>query len=85
MIKQSKSWKEFLKKMVELGYEIKYGKHIAFKHKDKERFTRAKTIGEDYIEDRLKRTHCRKCYSKNLYSEKRVGNIIDITNNEKAQ
>ena len=54
MIKQSKSWKEFLKKMVELGYEIKYGKHIAFKHKDKERFTRAKTIGEDYIEDRLK-------------------------------
>ena len=39
MIKQSKSWEEFLKKMVELGYEIKYGKRIAFKHKDKERFT----------------------------------------------
>jgi relaxase/mobilization nuclease family protein len=40
--------------MVELGYEIKHGKHIAFKPKDKQRFTRAKTIGEDYAEERLK-------------------------------
>lgn len=40
--------------MVALDYEIKYGKYIAFKHKDKERFTRAETIGEDYTEDRLK-------------------------------
>ena len=39
--------------MVELGYEIKHGKHIAFKPKDKQRFTRAKTIGEDYTEERL--------------------------------
>lgn len=49
MIKQSKDWDEFLKKMADLGYEIKHSKHIAFKHKDKERFTRAKTIGEDYM------------------------------------
>lgn len=33
MIKQSKDWDEFLKKMADLGYEIKYGKHIAFKPK----------------------------------------------------
>ena len=45
MIKQSKDWDDFLKKMAELGYEIKYGRHIAFKPKDKPRFTRAKTIG----------------------------------------
>ena len=50
-IKQSN---DCLKKMTALDYEIKYGKYIAFKHKDKERFTRAKTIGEDYTEDRLK-------------------------------
>ena len=50
MVKQSKDWDEFLKKMTELGYEIKYGKHIAFKPK----FTRSKTIGEDYTEERLK-------------------------------
>ena len=60
MIKQSKDWDEFLKKMADLGYEIKYGKHIAFKPKDKARFTRTKTIGEDYTEERLKRTNCRK-------------------------
>lgn len=54
LIKQSKDWEEFLKKMAELGYEIKHGKHIAFKPKDKQRFTRAKTIGEDYTEERLK-------------------------------
>jgi len=48
MIKQSKDWDEFLKKMDNLGYEIKYGKHIAFRPKGKARFTRAKTIGEDY-------------------------------------
>ena len=53
-IKQSKDWADFVKRMATLNYEIKYGKHIAFKHKDKERFTRAKTIGEDYTEDRLK-------------------------------
>ena len=40
--------------MAELGYEIKYGKHIAFKPTDKARFTRAKTIGEDYTEESLK-------------------------------
>lgn len=40
--------------MKELDYEIKNGKYIAFKHKDKKRFTRAKTIGEDYTEDKIK-------------------------------
>lgn len=54
MINQSEDWDEFLKKMDELSYEIKYGKHIAFKPKDKARFTEAKTIGEDYTEERLK-------------------------------
>lgn len=47
-IKQSKRWDDFLDKMTNLGYEIKHDKHIAFKHKDKERFTREKIIGDDY-------------------------------------
>lgn len=85
MIKQSKSWKEFLKKMVELGYEIKHGKHIAFKHKDKERFTRAKTIGEDYIEDRLKERIVENATQRIYAVKKRIGNIIDIANNEKIK
>lgn len=32
MIQQSKDWEEFLKKMVELGYEIKHGKHKLPQH-----------------------------------------------------
>lgn len=85
MIKQSKDWDEFLKKMTDLSYEIKYGKHIAFKHKDKERFTRAKTIGEDYTEERLKERISENANQKTFIIKKRVGNIIDIANNEKTQ
>lgn len=55
MINKSKSWEEFLENMKTLDYEIKFGKHIAFRHKDKQRFTRAKTIGEDYTEEKLKK------------------------------
>ena len=40
--------------MKKLDYEIKYGKHIAFRHKDKERFVRAYRIGDDYTKERLK-------------------------------
>ena len=85
MIKQSKNWDEFLNKMADLDYEIKYGKHIAFKHKDKERFTRAKTIGEDYTEARLKDRLLENENKKTFTVKKRIGNIIDIANNEKAQ
>lgn len=85
MIKQSNGWDEFLKKMADLGYEIKYGKHIAFKHKDKERFTRAKTIGADYTGEKLKERISESINQKTFAVKKRVGNIIDITNNEKAQ
>ena len=79
LIKQSKDWDEFLKKMAELGYEIKYGKHIAFKPKDKSRFTRAKTIGEDYTEKRIKNV----LQTKHL--SKRIGNVIGMNTNMKVK
>ena len=85
MINQSKDWDEFLKKMADLGYEIKHGKHISFKHKDKERFTRAKTIGEDYTEERLKERISENINQKTFTVKKRVGNIIDIESNEKIK
>ena len=47
-------WDEFLKLMQEAGYEIKPGKYISFRAEGQERFTRAKTIGENYSEERLK-------------------------------
>mgnify|MGYP000853343868 FL=1 len=54
MINRSNSWEEFLENMKSQDYEIKFGKHIAFRHKDKQRFTRAKTIGEDHTEEKIK-------------------------------
>ena len=50
----AKDWDEFLKLMQEAGYEIKPGKYISFRAEGQERFTRAKTIGENYTEERLK-------------------------------
>ena len=85
MIKQSHDWDEFLKKMAELGYEIKYGKHIAFKPKDKPRFTRAKTIGEDYTEERLKEHIAERVSIKTPAVKKRIGNVIDMNTNAKVK
>lgn len=84
-IKQSKDWDDFLNKMTIHGYEIKHGKHIAFRHKDKERFTRSKIIGIDYTEDRLKERIKENANSKNYIIKKRIGNVIDINNNEKVK
>jgi hypothetical protein len=69
--------------MKRLDYEIKHGKHIAFRPKDKQRFTRAKTISEDYTEERLKERISENLKKNISPSKKRVGNIIDIRNNEK--
>ena len=85
LIKQSKDWDEFIKKMAELGYEIKYGKHIAFKQKGKARFTRSKTIGEDYTEERLKERIAEKASIKTPAVKKRIGNVIDMNANMKVK
>ena len=85
MIAQSKDWATFIQKMTELDYEIKYGKHIAFKQNGKARFTRAKTIGADYTEDRIKERISESNIKKTFTVKKRIGNIIDITNNPKIQ
>ncbi len=85
LMKQSKDWEEFLKKMADLGYEIKYGKHIAFKPKDKARFTRTKTIGEDYTEERLKERIAEREFIKTPDVKKRIGNVIDMNTNAKVK
>ena len=50
----AKDYDEFLKLMQEAGYEIKTGKYISFRAEGQERFTRSKTIGENYTEERIK-------------------------------
>ena len=50
----AKDYDDFLRLMQEAGYEIKRGKYISFRAKGQERFTRSKTIGENYTEERIK-------------------------------
>ena len=50
----AKDYDDFLRLMKEAGYEIKTGKYISFRAKGQERFTRSKTIGENYTEERIK-------------------------------
>lgn len=57
MIIKSKDFDDFIIKMKELGYSIKVGenvKYLSFKHKDQERFSRGKTLGMNYTEEKIK-------------------------------
>lgn len=50
----AKDYDDFLRLMQEAGYEIKTGKYISFRAEGQERFTRSKTIGENYTEECIK-------------------------------
>ena len=76
-IKLSVNWQDFLDRMKSFGYEIKLGKHIAFRKEGQQRFIRAKTIGVNYTEERIK--------ERILNKDKELDNIIDLTNNNKAK
>lgn len=77
VIQKAINWEHFLKIMEQYGYEIKFGKYIAFKQKNQQRFTRAKTIGANYTEERIK--------ERILNKDKELGNIMDLKNNDKAK
>ena len=83
----AKDYDEFLKLMQEAGYEIKTGKYVSFRAAGQERFTRAKTIGENYTEDRIKeRIAGRNPRKRRVQTERKgISLIIDIQNSIKAQ
>ncbi|MBC8844706.1 hypothetical protein IAI16_32465, partial [Escherichia coli] len=53
-IKNSKTFDDFASQMQTQGYEIKYGKHIAFRAEKQKRFTRAMQLGGNYTEENIK-------------------------------
>lgn len=53
-ILKAQNWEDFLILMQREHYEIKTGKHISFRAEGQERFTRAKTLGADYTEERIR-------------------------------
>ena len=83
----AKDYDEFLKLMQEAGYEIKTGKYVSFRAEGQERFTRAKTIGENYTEERIKeRIAGRNPRKRRMQTERKgISLIIDIQNSIKAQ
>ncbi|CBH20436.1 putative conjugative transposon mobilization protein [Acetoanaerobium sticklandii] len=77
------NWREFLDLMIKYDYEIKQGKHIAFKHKSQDRFIRAKTLGEAFTEDNIRQA-IRTNFAKRK-DEKLTSGFIEWLNNEKAR
>ena len=83
----AKDYDDFIRLMQEAGYEVKTGKYISFRAEGQERFTRAKTIGDNYTEERIKeRIQGRNPRKRQLQKERKgVSLIIDIQNSIKAQ
>ena len=85
-IPQAKDFDDFLRLMQAQGYEIKPGKFISFRAPGQERFTRCKTLGENYTEEAIT------CRIKGLAVDrgsnrqrKGITLRIDLENNIKAQ
>ena len=70
-IQKAINWEHFLKIMEQYGYEIKFGNYIAFKQKNQQRFIRAKTIGDNYTEEKIKERIRNK--------DKEIGEFVDKT------
>lgn len=51
---ESNSMSEFIVKLFDMGYDVKYGKYISVKPQGKERFVRLKTLSEEFSEDNLR-------------------------------
>lgn len=79
-----KDFEDFVRLLVEMGYEFKDGKLKAFRGKDHKKFIRLRSLGEGYSEDELravisgKSLHRAKNTSKQEHSQKRFSMLIDI-------
>ena len=81
----AKDFDDFLRLMQGAGYEVKSGKYISFRAEGQERFTRSKTIGDNYTEERIRERISGK-RGKILPTERKgISLIIDIQNSIKAQ
>ena len=86
-IPQARDFDGFLRLMEAQGYEIKRGKFISFRAPGQERFTRCKTLGEDYTEEAITRRIKGLAVDRGpkRKAEKGISLRIEIENNIKAQ
>ena len=85
-IPQAKDFADFLRLMEAQGYEIKQGKFISFRAPGQERFTRCKTLGEQYTEDAITRRIKGQIIERGPRPQRKgISLRIDLENNIKAQ
>jgi len=76
----------FLRAMEAEGYEIKRGKYISFRAPGQQRFTRAKTLGENYTEQAImERLGKKQAVRSPARPPQQVQSLIDIINHAKCQ
>lgn len=86
-IPQAKDFDGLLRLMEAQGYEIKRGKFISFRAPGQERFTRCKTLGEDYTEEAITRRIKGLAVDRGpkRKADKGISLRIELENNIKAQ
>ena len=87
LIPQVTDFEELLRRLQEMGYEIKRGKYISCRANGQERFTRLKTLGASYTEEAIQNRINGVAVSrtKPLRDDKKIRLAIDIENSIKAQ
>lgn len=86
VIPKSKDFDDFIKRMENAGYKVKrQNKNISFCTDGRERYTRSKTLGEDYTIDAIKDRINGRGKSTIFSGRKKVSLLIDIQNCIKAQ
>ena len=85
VLSESADFGDFLRRMEAQGYEVKRGVYISFRAPGQTRYTRAKTLGADYVEDALQRRISEKSISelRGQPEATRLQSVIDIEGNEK--
>lgn len=87
LIPQVTDFEELLRRLQEMGYEIKRGKYISCRAAGQERFTRLKTLGASYTEEAVQNRINGVAISraKPLREDRKIRLAIDLENNIKAQ
>lgn len=87
ILSESRDYDDFLKRMEAQGYEIKKGTQLSFRAPGQTRFTRAKTLGNDYAEDVLRGRASGKSGQSSFVktSPMPLQKVIDIEGNDKIK
>ena len=84
LIPQVPDFEELIKRLQEMGYEVKRGKYISFRAAGQERYTRAKTLGAAYTEEAIKERVQGVYIAKPMREDKGIRLVVDIENSIKA-